>query len=169
MRSTLITALPPARDATTPPRVWSQTDLRLPPSLEHRVESQLDAGLSDAKDFLERLVEFPLSSWLAVGRTLIGERAALIVRQRARSEVDGVIDDRGLDVLAWYLRDALETTVWCASQRSDGWSREERREFAAAHGAAESTALALLTRPHLSAEAFGALYAPFAGSVTIRL
>ena len=87
---------------------------------------------------------------------------SLDVRQRALTDVANAIAEQGLEMVAWYVRDTIETAVCLASRQSSHWSREDRCRFASAHGAAEAAALALLARHHIAIESLCALCAPFA-------
>ena len=111
--------------------------------------------------FLDRLVELPLASWLAVGESVVADRERLPVRQRAWDELEAKLVHGQLGMTIWSVRDAVDTAAYIACHESHGWSRREREVFAAAHGAAEAAALALLARDHLSKETYRALTAAF--------
>jgi hypothetical protein len=65
----------------------------------------------------------------------------------------------------WSVRDAVDTAAHIATREAHQWSRQERGAFAAAHGAAEAAALALLVREHLPTETYRALTVPFAACI----
>lgn len=111
-------------------------------------------------EFVDRLAELPLISWLTIGRELSADRS-LSVRQAAWIDVETAIAAQRLGMAGWYVRDAIETAICLASRQKSRWSREERCHFASAHGAAEAAALALLARRHVPTESLRALCAPF--------
>jgi hypothetical protein len=126
---------------------------------EVRADDQHALELLDV--FVDRLAELPLEGWLSIGRDLAASDT-LPVRQLAWVEVDTAIADRQLAMAAWYVRDAIETTVCLASRQASCWSREQRWWLASTHGAAEAAALALLARHYTSDECRRTLCAPFA-------
>lgn len=121
--------------------------------------------------FVDWLAERPLREWLELGREIALARANAAAQGDAWDRVQSAIADRGLQLAAWYVRDAVETAAFLASHSTRRWSRNDRLLFATAHGAAESVALALLARPYLTPEHFSALYEPFADrfSRSVRL
>jgi hypothetical protein len=104
-------------------------------------------------------------AWLAVGRTLINDPSIYALRGTPYAILEATINNRGLAVAAWYVRDAIETSAYYASHSITKWTSKERRAFAAAHAAAEDAALAILARPHLGAEDAAALCGPFSAWV----
>lgn len=119
------------------------------------------ALVSRVNEFLDRLAELPLTIWLATGRALSIDRAAIGVRQRASEALDVAIGSHGLGFTAWSMRDAVETVAFVKARELREWVPAERRYFAAAHGAAETATLAVLAREHLSDEDFRVLVAAF--------
>jgi hypothetical protein len=117
--------------------------------------------LADVDAFVYRLVELPFSEWLAIGQSVVSDRSGIPVRRSAWALVDAAITKQGLAVAAWYVRDAVDTAAFLVSRRVPSWPRDGRRMFAAAHGAAEAAALALLARAHMSLESLSILCAPF--------
>jgi hypothetical protein len=71
------------------------------------------------------------------------------------------LDEHDLGIRAWYVRDAVDTTAFVVSRSMSPWSREGRRDFAAAQEAADAAALALLAEAYLDRAIVGVLYAPF--------
>ena len=140
--------------------------LPLPP---HVTELTLDEepALGGVNAFADQLVDLPLSTWLAIGESIAADRDGLAVRRNAWHAVETAIGDHGLGVSAWYVRDTVETAAFLVSRGTWQWSGHERRVFAAAHGGAESAALALLARAHLSADVLSVLLAPFVGSLAL--
>lgn len=118
-------------------------------------------ALETVNAFVDLLVGLPLAAWLDIGRSISSDREGLRARRDAWDQLDTTITAQRLGLSAWYVRDAVETAAFLASRCTPRWSAEERRMFAAAHGAAETAALALLARVHLSAETLGILCAPF--------
>lgn len=131
-----------------------------PPS--RGVAARTETDLDGVTAFLDGLFELPLASWLAIGRALIADRQGLAVRQAAWSDVEDAIGTYNLAVAAWHVRDALETVVGLVSRPVPGWSRDERCQFAAAHGAGEAAALALRARAHVRHDIVRILCSPFA-------
>jgi hypothetical protein len=117
-------------------------------------------ALDVVNQFVDHLAELPLIAWLAIGRELSAD-GSLSIGQSAWIEVETAIAAQRLGMGAWYIRDAIETAICLASRQTSRWSREERCQFASAHGAAEAAALALLARQHISTVSFRALCAPF--------
>jgi hypothetical protein len=118
--------------------------------------------LAAVNAFADRLAELPVLAWLAVGRTLINDPSIYALRGTPYAILEATINNRGLAVAAWYVRDAIETSAYYASRSILKWTSKERRAFAAAHAAAEDAALAILARPHLGAGDAAALCGPFA-------
>jgi hypothetical protein len=119
-------------------------------------------ALAAVNAFADRLAELPVLAWLTVGRTLIDDPFAYAQRETPYAILEATINNQGLAVAAWYVRDAIETSAYYASRSIIKWTSKERRAFAAAHAAAEDAALAILVRPHLGDEDAAALCAPFA-------
>jgi len=118
--------------------------------------------LDNANYFIATLLELPLAAWLTIGRGLIADHESLTVRQSAWSDVEAALSAYGLAVDAWHVRDTLETAVCLVSRQMPCWSRDERCQLAATHGAAEAAALALMAGPHLRVDIIRSLTAPFA-------
>jgi hypothetical protein len=116
--------------------------------------------LAPVDGLLDWLVELPLAQWLAVGRN-----AASSPQSPAHSAscvvISTTIVDQRLELAAWHVRDAIETVAFIASHSRRPMSRADRRSFSVAHGVAEETALALLTRDFLPSESFRLLCSPF--------
>ena len=136
------------------------------PPAEAEAESwSAGAALVCVDAFLHRLVDLPLAHWLAIGEALVADREYVPVRQRAWDKLESDLNDRRLGVAAWQVRDAVDTAAHIASRESHHWLSHDRACFAAAHGAAEAAALALLARDQLPIETYRALTAPFAACV----
>ena len=104
--------------------------------------------------FVYRLVDLPFFAWLTIGQSVSSEHDGIPVRRAALDALDALdvaIVDHGLGVPAWYVRDAVQTAAFFAARGVAQWSRRERGLFVAAHGTAETAALALLGRAHLPA------------------
>jgi len=119
------------------------------------------APFERANAFADRLAELPIEGWLAIGNALLRE-AGDACRCRALSLVDAAITEQGLAVPAWYIRDAVETSAHGARDVPRRWTRTERIAFAAALGAADAAALAMLVSNHLPAGDVRLLCDPFA-------
>jgi hypothetical protein len=120
-------------------------------------------ALAAVNGFADRLAELPLLAWLTVGGSLIDSPSTYARRETPYAILEATINNRGLAVAAWYVRDAIETSAYYASHSTVKWTSKERRAFAAAHAAAEDAALAVLAHEYLNAEDFAALCGPFAG------
>ena len=139
------------------------------PLPRHVAELTLDdePALAFVNAFADQLVDLPLSTWLAIGATIAADRDGLPVRRDAWDTVDAAIVDHGLAIAAWYVRDTIETAAFLVSRNTSQWSSRERRVFASAQASAESAALALLARDHLSGDVLSTVFAPFVGSPTL--
>jgi hypothetical protein len=120
-----------------------------------------EPALALTKAFIEHLCDLPLESWLAVGRAVIASRDEAAYANAWRA-VQQAIAKHDLGLAAWHLRDQIETLAYLASHSGMPLSREDRPVFAAAHGAAEDAALALLASSNVSAANLALLCAPFA-------
>ena len=123
-----------------------------------------EPALACVNAFVDRLLDLPFFAWLAIGQSVSSEHG-LPVRRAARDALDVAIVDHGLGVPAWYVRDAVETAAFLAARGVSQWSRRERALFAAAHGTAETAALALLARAHLPAAMLRTLSISFASYI----
>ena len=135
--------------------------LPLPREVAGLTPEELPA-LAPVDAFADRLAELPLASWLSIGQSLVESASVSTLRATPYAILEATINNRGLAVAAWYVRDAIETSAYYASPRRRRWTRMERRCFAAAHAAAEEAALAILAQAFLSSEDVDALCAPFA-------
>jgi hypothetical protein len=120
-----------------------------------------EPSLGAVNEFADRLAELPVGAWLDVGRSMLAGSPSTTRRATPFAILEATINDRGLAVAAWYVRDAIETSAYYATCSVPRWTSMERRVFAAAHAAAEEAALALLAREYLSRADFDALYSPF--------
>lgn len=125
------------------------------------------APLGSVDTFLDQLVDLPLAEWLMIGEALVADRDHVAVRRRAWDELEETLLRSRLGLAVWEIRDAVDTAAFIATRESHRWSRHERRTFAAAHGAAEAAALALLVRGDLPTDTYRALTAPFAASIAV--
>ncbi len=92
----------------------------------------------------------PAAGRLAQGRPGAGRRSPRSTpRVTSYAILEATINDRGLAVAAWYVRDAIETSAYYASHSIVKWTSKERRAFAAAHAAAEDAALSILSQAYL--------------------
>jgi len=121
-----------------------------------------EPALAAVNAFADRLAQLPLAEWLTVGRKMIESPSEYAHRETPYAILEATINERGLGVAAWYMRDAIETSAFYAGSTMTRWTSIDRRAFAAAHALAEDTGLALLAREALAIEDFGALAAPFA-------
>jgi hypothetical protein len=111
--------------------------------------------------FVDRLDDLPGGRWIEIGRARLSPLAALH-RAAAFASLEAAIEDQRLGVAAWHVRDAVATSAILARRTIRGWTRAERLALAAAHGAAEGAALAILARCSLAPEDFNVLCAQFA-------
>ena len=153
----------PSAASTAPAPAKRMKVGRLP--LPRRVSELTPAdepGLAPVDIFADEMAELPVEKWLEVGHALVADEAAASRRAAAIVALDAAIDRRELSVAAWYVRDAVDTCAYLASHTVPRWTSADRRIFAAAHGAAEDAALALLARDHVAPADFEVLFAPFA-------
>ena len=134
--------------------------LPLPPHIALLSEAQ-EPALAQAKTFVERLCALRLDSWLAIGRAVTGNRGSAAYTE-AWTAVNLAIAQHKLGFAAWRVRDDIETLAYLTSRCGRPLLRGDRPVFAAAHGAAEDAALALLVREHVSPAQVALLCAPFA-------
>lgn len=144
-------------------RTISSLSRRLPlPLPVSQLSAAQEPALSAANAFVERVGDLPLTSWLAIGRAVMGAGVDSADRAASWTSVERAIADHRLELAAWFVRDAVETIAYMASHSAALLSRPDRRVFAAAHGAAEEAALAVLVRRHLLDADFDRVCAPFA-------
>ena len=116
--------------------------------------------VAEVSTLVDWLADLPLPLWLDIGRSVASDRLRLAVRGAAWEELQRAICAKELQITAWFVRDAVETAAFLAGHSVRQWSPEDRRFFAAAHGAVEASALALLARPFLELPYFEILYEP---------
>jgi hypothetical protein len=124
-----------------------------------------EPALAAVNAFADRLADLPASAWLAVGRSVMANNSFYELRATPFAILEATINDRGLAVAAWYVRDAIETSAFYATRPVVRWTSHERRAFAAAHGAAEESALAILAQPFLSSGVYATLCGPFSTTI----
>lgn len=134
--------------------------LRLPSAVAD-LTPQDEPALAAVNQFADRLAELPLSAWLDTGRCAMAANSDIAKRSTSYAILEATLNDRGLAVAAWYVRDAIETSAFYVAGSATRWARTDRRAFAAAHAAAEEAALALLAREFLPSADRATLCAPF--------
>jgi hypothetical protein len=118
--------------------------------------------LDGVNAFVDRLAALALVAWLEIGESVVaGTPPPIEERSAAWSVLTKAITDHALGVAAWYARDAVETSAFLAKACRRRWTSRDRWLFAAAHGVAEESALAVLARPHVDGASFAILIAPF--------
>lgn len=141
---------------------------RLPlPQLVADLTSADAPTLSAVDVFADELSALPLERWLEIGRAMIGGHSASDRRSSAIAFLEATILTRELSIAAWYVRDAIDTSAYAAGHSVLRLTSSDRRLLAAAHGAAEDAALALLARDELRPEDLAVLLAPFNGVTTL--
>jgi hypothetical protein len=120
-----------------------------------------EPALAVVNAFADRLTALPIAEWLEVGRSESIDSAGMAQRATAFAILEAAIAAHGLGIAAWYARDTVETSACLAGCGMPCWTARERRLMAAAHGAAEAAALALLARDVLAPTDFAVLIAPF--------
>ena len=120
-----------------------------------------EPALAVVNAFADRLAALPIPEWLEVGRSAITDSAGMSQRATAFAILEAAIAAHGLGIAAWYARDTVETSACLAGCGMPCWTARDRRLMAAAHGAAEAAALALLARDVIAPADFAALIAPF--------
>jgi hypothetical protein len=134
--------------------------LPLPPQVALMTEAQ-EPALAPVKAFVDDLGNLSLDSWLAIGRAVMTNRGAGRYAS-AWHAVQQAITTRGLDLAAWHVRDEIETLAYLASHSVSPLTRAHRPIFAAAQGAAEDAALALLVSSDVMPADLELVCAPFA-------
>lgn len=137
--------------------------LPLPPNVTQMTEAH-EPALAVVKAFTEQLSDLTLESWLAIGRAVMAARSATRYVS-AWSSVEQAIAKHGLALAAWHVRDDIETIAYLACHSGAPMARLNRPVFAAAHGAAEDAALALLVHTAIEPAALELMCAPFATQV----
>jgi hypothetical protein len=137
--------------------------LPLPPRVAQMTAAD-EPALALSKAFVEGLCDLPLENWLAIGRAVMAIRTSAGYAD-AWSAVERAIAKRDLALAAWHMRDEIETIAYVVSHVGAPLSRANRPAFAAAHGAAEDAALALLVRGCVSAMDIDLLCTPFASTI----
>lgn len=150
-----------ATTGATPPRG------RIPLPLDAMVATPVEqAALEAPVEFIDRLAELSFDIWMEVGKTVAAHRETGDYAT-ARALLAAAISDQRLNVAAWMIRDGVDTAAFYATVGRSRISRAERRTLAAAHGAAEGAALALLVRAWLPRSDLATLYAPFAACLAV--
>ena len=123
------------------------------------------AAVENANSFVDQLTALPLSAWLAVGQRLATDDQDMVVRQAAWNEVERIVAGDEFAVVAWHLREAVDTAAALAKRGIRAWSRSDRCNFASAHHAAEVAALAQLSSAYIPPETLRLLCKPFAAAL----
>ena len=109
-----------------------------------------ESTLAEIDALVDRLGTLALHDWPTAPPARVAERAT------ARAVLDAVIADRGLEVVAWYVRDLVETAACLACRRAPGDAAMRER----AQATVEAAVLARLTEPWLPRADFALLSAP---------
>jgi hypothetical protein len=125
-----------------------------------------EPALAPVNAFADRLTTLPMHEWMDVGRSETADPARAAQRATAFAILEAAIAAHGLGIASWYARDTVETSVCLATGGAPCRTARDLRLIAAAHGAAEAAALALLARDVLAASDFATLFAPFEYLVT---
>jgi hypothetical protein len=121
-----------------------------------------DWALEGVNPFIDRLAELRLSEWLAIGRVALEDRdVGRASRSTSRAILDAIIAHQHLDIVAWYVRDAVDTVGFLARQAAPSLTRADQRIFDAAQAAAQEAALAVVVRESLPMADFQTMCAPF--------
>ncbi|MFN8580116.1 MAG: hypothetical protein U0163_03950 [Gemmatimonadaceae bacterium] len=107
--------------------------------------------------FAERLADLPREALSALGAH---DDASLV-----DAAIASIVVRRRLQLQSWFVRDLVSTALFIAFRKrppseGDQWQATMRR-------AAETAALALLTRDALVADVFATAYAPFAAAIPL--
>jgi len=155
----LLSSAPVLESAALVPRARTGR-LRLPERVTALTPSD-EPALTRVNEFADRLAALPVEEWLDIGRSEIAAPARASLRSTAFALLEAAIAANGLGIAAWYARDTVETSVCLATGGTSCRMARDRRVMAAAHGAAEAAALALLARDVLAPTDFAVLLAPF--------
>ena len=152
----------PAPELESAPRAPRARTGRLPlPECVTSLTPSDEPTLAIVNVFVDRLAALPLEEWLDIGRNELADPEGVSRRATAFAILEATIGTHGLGIAAWYARDAVETSVCLASSGVPEWAARDHRAMAAAHGAAEAAALALLASDALASTDLAALLAPF--------
>jgi hypothetical protein len=123
-----------------------------------------DLAMEHVDAFVDALAALPFEQWIGVGRALNDPWTERPTRSTAWAILQAILAQQGQLVPAWYVRDAVDTAVFLGTNAACR-SRTARLLVAAAHGAAEEAALALMAGAALPRADFTVLYAPFAALI----
>jgi hypothetical protein len=126
------------------------------------LEVSEDSSAGNVTAFVDRLAELALRDWLELGADIAAVSAQSAAWDDAWHGLQLAVSDHGLQLAAWYVRDAVQTAAFLASRRARRCSRRDGLVFSAARRAAESAALAIIARPYLDPEDFSLLQKPVA-------
>lgn len=135
----------PGRCGSLFPSRWSCSDQR---------------AFKAARDLIDHLLAMPLSDWLAIGHGLLADQESDIRRRAAGERVEAEIAHRRLGVIAWYLRDSVDTAAYYVGCQGKRWSLRRRSEFASTRAAAKAAVLGLLVQNGISGEDLRLLRGP---------
>lgn len=110
-------------------------------------------------DWLDCLSNLSLDAWLALSRQLAADpRVARPAESRER--LDAVISEQRLELVAWFVRDFVETEVEHAMEIAVARDRASRTAARAARDAVYTAALAIAARNWLTLSDYEVLSAP---------
>lgn len=112
--------------------------------------------------WLDRLSDLPRDDWLAVANAVRSDPSRRVQLAAARQRLDAVLSEQRLELVAWFVRDFVDTEVHHALHGNVAPDRESRGAASAARDAACLAALAIAARDWLTDSDYYALSAPFA-------
>jgi hypothetical protein len=142
--------------------------LALPSTVADMVVGEGEA-IERVDRFVDELLELTRPMWLEIGKEVVERGRDGGAWTTACAIVSAVIAHRGLSIAAWYARDQVETSVYLAARPNEPASSLERKLIAAAHGAAEQAALAILVQPWLDARDFATACDIFSERVLVTI
>ncbi len=111
--------------------------------------------------WLDSVGELTLTEWTRIGSECAQRDHALLAMTRACVRVENAIAANELAVMAWLIRDAVETVTDHVRRQAARQSRRVRSQLAVARMAAEWAALAMATQQFIAPADLDTLCAPF--------
>ncbi|HTJ22750.1 MAG TPA: hypothetical protein VL383_10170 [Gemmatimonadaceae bacterium] len=112
--------------------------------------------------WLDRLFDLPHDDWLAIADAVRRDSSRLERVGAARQRLAAIVSEHRLELVAWFVRDLVDTAVHHALRRDSSRDRESRAAAGAARDAAYLAALAIAARNWLTDADYQELSAPFA-------
>lgn len=123
----------------------------VPPKSAHRLVGWLD-----------RLSDVSYDEWLAITHAARHDPLRPERLGAAQERLEAVVSEHRLELVAWFVRDMVDTAVYHALHRDEGRDRASRVAASVARDAAYLAGLAIAARTWLTDRDYHELSAPFA-------